>query len=140
MRAAMQTGNDAELCAVLQVARDEMPEALKTLQRALERLVEKESREGSGEERTVKEVVMKASESGNGKDKKARLVGMLKRTKTVMSTETSSSGSKGSTSWSGSDGWSRDTLDREFIENGIDALRRMSGGETTSLPSWTITR
>jgi hypothetical protein len=33
----------------------------------------------------------------------------------------------------------RDTLDREFIEGGIDALRRMSkGGEM--LPSWTITR
>ena len=33
----------------------------------------------------------------------------------------------------------RDTLDREFIETGIDALRRLSGAETT-LPSWTITR
>jgi abelson tyrosine-protein kinase 1 len=141
MRAAMQNGSDAELCAVLQVARDEMPEALKTLQRVLERLLEKESREGSGEERTVKEDVgMKAGEDDNGKEKKTRLVGMLKRTKTAMSAESGSSASRGSASWSGSEGWSRDTLDREFIESGIDALRRMSGGESMSLPSWTITR
>ena len=35
----------------------------------------------------------------------------------------------------------RDTLDREFIETGIDALRRLSGaGAASALPSWTITR
>ena len=35
----------------------------------------------------------------------------------------------------------RDTLDREFIETGIDALRRLSGGGVeVALPSWTITR
>jgi abelson tyrosine-protein kinase 1 len=41
---------------------------------------------------------------------------------------------------SGSDGRPRDTLDREFIESGIDALRRVSNGPDTSLPSWTITK
>lgn len=34
---------------------------------------------------------------------------------------------------------SKDTLEREFIETGIDSLRRMSKS-TTTLPSWTITR
>lgn len=34
---------------------------------------------------------------------------------------------------------SRDTLEREFIETGIDSLRRMSKS-SASLPSWTITR
>jgi len=33
----------------------------------------------------------------------------------------------------------KDTLEREFIETGIDSLRRMSKS-TTTLPSWTITR
>ena len=34
----------------------------------------------------------------------------------------------------------RDTFDREFIESGIDALRRMSDGMERNLPSWTITK
>lgn len=34
---------------------------------------------------------------------------------------------------------SKDILDREFIETGIDSLRRMSKSNA-SLPSWTITR
>ncbi|KAG6884189.1 hypothetical protein C0993_000531 [Termitomyces sp. T159_Od127] len=41
------------------------------------------------------------------------------------------------------DSWGPDTLDREFLESGIDALRRMSRGAgiaTSSLPPWTITR
>ena len=38
-------------------------------------------------------------------------------------------------------GHQKDTLHQEFIESGIDALRRMSkGAETTTLPSWTITK
>jgi abelson tyrosine-protein kinase 1 len=37
-------------------------------------------------------------------------------------------------------GNSKDTLDREFIETGIDALRRLSKGTDLGLPSWTITR
>jgi hypothetical protein len=46
----------------------------------------------------------------------------------------------GSGSGSGSDGWPRDTLDRELIESGIDALRRISHRPDTSLPSWMITK
>ena len=33
-----------------------------------------------------------------------------------------------------------DQLHREFIESGIDSLRRISGGSDRSLPSWTITK
>jgi len=49
MRAALQTSNDVQMIEVLQVGREEMPEAIKALQRALEREVEKEgSASGSG--------------------------------------------------------------------------------------------
>ncbi|KAF7355415.1 Protein kinase domain-containing protein [Mycena sanguinolenta] len=58
--------------------------------------------------------------------------GVPERSATLSSSESSDTSSGGLT-------MPRDTLDREFIEGGIDALRRMSkGGEM--LPSWTITR
>jgi len=40
------------------------------------------------------------------------------------------------------DGVVRDTLHQEFLESGIDALRRMSAGNrlVTNLPCWTITK
>ena len=37
------------------------------------------------------------------------------------------------------DGMERDTLHQEFIEAGIDALRRMSDCAAVDLPYWTIT-
>ncbi|KAI9433101.1 hypothetical protein F5148DRAFT_1269391 [Russula earlei] len=40
MRAALATNDDVAMIEVLQIARSEMPEAMKTLQRALERVVE----------------------------------------------------------------------------------------------------
>ena len=43
MRAALQTSNDVQMIEVLQVGREEMPEAIKTLRRALEREREKEN-------------------------------------------------------------------------------------------------
>ncbi|CAA7263929.1 unnamed protein product [Cyclocybe aegerita] len=137
MRAALQTSSDAEMVEVLQVKRQEMPEAIKTLQRAHERLAEKES-EGSDtssqgktvlQGRVVKRISIKEVDTPQGG---------LQRSATVVSIEsaTSSSSSAGGSSSS----WRRDTLDREFIENGIDALRRMSRGYEASLPSWTITK
>ncbi|KAI0701586.1 hypothetical protein C8Q76DRAFT_697968 [Earliella scabrosa] len=42
MRTALQANSDVEMIRVLQVGRDEMPEAIKTLQRALEKEVERE--------------------------------------------------------------------------------------------------
>jgi abelson tyrosine-protein kinase 1 len=43
MRAVLQTNNDVQIIEVLQVGREEMPEAIKTLQRALERERDKEN-------------------------------------------------------------------------------------------------
>ncbi|RPD53297.1 hypothetical protein L227DRAFT_617134 [Lentinus tigrinus ALCF2SS1-6] len=130
MRSALQANSDAEMIRILQVSRDEMPEAIKTLQRALEREVERES---------VEDTVVVSSAEVSPVDGGASQV--LRRMSLTRSATTVSEGSN--TTSSSATGRSshapRDTLDREFIETGIDALRRLSGAEVT-LPSWTITR
>jgi len=150
---------------VLQVGREEMPEAMKTLQRALEREVEKENAgivvgSGSGKGSGMG-TVAGVSPMTPGPDISASVFNNkaavaegrrgsmpitplhdssgLERRKTVVSTESKESGTVVSMTGSGSggsgiDGRVRDTLDREFIENGIDALRRVSHGPDTSLP------
>ena len=130
MRAALQTTSDAQMLEVLQIGRQEMPDAIKTLQRALERVAERDS---DGVEvppgpnvvvaKVVRKVSLKEVEGPGGRQK---------RSKTIISIDSSSTTS--------SSCGPRDTLDREFIENGIDALQRMSRGYATSLPSWTITK
>jgi abelson tyrosine-protein kinase 1 len=124
MRMALGTTSDAEMIDVLQVGRDEMPEAIKTLQRALE----KEVRSGSSEGRKAS-VVGAQTQSGivEGEDTAGGIRAGLERKGTRASRESGGSSS------------GKDTLDREFIESGIDVLRRMSKG-AESLPSWTITR
>jgi abelson tyrosine-protein kinase 1 len=97
---------------VLQIARSDMPEAIKTMQRALEHVVEDSRLEADESGLAL------ASPSSQGHPE-----GGLQ----LASTD-SGSGSSG------------DTLDREFIETGIDALRRLSTGTDLGLPSWTITR
>ncbi|KAI0632558.1 hypothetical protein C8Q77DRAFT_1058832 [Trametes polyzona] len=130
MRAALQANNDVEMIRILQVGRDEMPEAIKTLQRALEAEVERESRAAEQEESVVVMTAAAATAAGEAAS--------LTRSATIASTGSSSSGQ---TTQSGRSRAAppRDTLDREFIETGIDALRRLSGAEV-ALPSWTITR
>ena len=140
MRTALQTSSDAEMLEVLQIGRQEMPDAIKTLQRALERLAE---RDGEAEEPPLGQgivrgkVVQKLTASnveGSGST--------AKRTETmdtIISVDSSSS-SGASHSGSSSDVKKKDTLDLEFIETGIDCLRRMSRGGETTVPSWTITR
>ena len=128
MRSALQAGSDAEIIDVLQVSRDEMPEAMKTLQRALEREVEKER----DTERSIIEDVDVFSEEAEPLDP----VGLGSP-----STSTSSGSKFRSDSGNSARARSsRDTLDREFLESGIDALRRMSEGTKLTLPSWTITK
>jgi len=149
MRVALQASSDAGMIGVLQVGRDEMPEAIKTLQRALERVVEREG-VGAGasvdgvsvpspvavvKKVSIKEVTIPATATAtatadDGDDHEE--VGVRPRRQTLMSIESVESGSGGAVI--------RDTLDREFIESGIDALRRMSHGVGVDLPSWTITR
>ncbi|KAJ6521208.1 hypothetical protein DFH09DRAFT_223755 [Mycena vulgaris] len=123
MRDALAQSSDVEMLRVLQVGRAEMPEALKTLQRALERV-------GVVPPPTPQFAAAQPgppppyTETGRG----AAPV----RSGTLSSLESSGSSSAGMA-------MARDTLDREFIEGGIDALRRMSKGGAM-LPSWTITR
>ena len=127
MREALQSGNDAEMIDVLQISRHEMPEAIKTLQRALERQVEKER----STDTIIEEVVILSEEAepldpeGLTSPSPAGSIHSKVRTDTLASARARAS---------------TDTLDREFLEGGIDALRRMSKGSEISLPPWTITK
>ena len=133
MRAALQTSSDAEMLEVLEVGHHEMPDAIKTLQRALEHITE---RDGDGVEAPPGEGVVVAKFMKNVNQKEVEGPGSsLKRSRTIISVDSSNTTSSGHSS-----DRRRDTLDREFIECGIDSLRRMSRGIETSLPSWTITK
>lgn len=122
MRLALQTSNDAEMLELFQIKRQEMPDAIKTLQRALERVIEHERQEAQTP--TVE----------NKPPMKRRMSTKLSgRSMQTMDSSSSSSASISSLT-------AKDTLHREFLECGIDALRRMSRGVETSLPSWTITK
>ena len=117
LRTALSGSSDVDIVNVLQIHREDIPEAIKTLQRALERVVEKQGMAESQE---------KVEKTGKlGKQKTVKRKGIL---------TDSSSGS------SGEEGVWDDTIHREFIESGIDALKRMSRGLDMALPSWTITR
>jgi len=152
LSASIQTTNDAQMLEVLQIGRDEMPEAMKTLQRALEKLLERDSPNSTQVmEPAVQEAtdVQPATSARNTrpsfiarrmtlKSFKSKPAPAMKRSKTESSQDSDDTNdtSAGSTSNSRA----RDTLDREFIESGLDALRRMSKGLESTLPSWTITR
>jgi len=127
MRAALQTTSDAQMLKVLQIGHHEMPDAIKTLQRVLESVTERDSDsvevppgKGMVVTKVVRKVTLKEAPDGS-----------RKRSRTLISIDSFSTTSTGERR--------KDTLDREFIESGIDALRKMSGGLET-LPSWTITK
>ncbi|KAJ7747345.1 hypothetical protein B0H16DRAFT_1675699 [Mycena metata] len=124
MRDAVSQSSDAEMIRVLQVGREEMPEALKTLQRALER-VGVVNNPPSPPVPFEAPPVRPNSSSGLTPQSIERSI-------------TSSSSGSSAMGWSAGAG--RDMLDREFMESGIDALRRLSRGGELGLPSWTITR
>ena len=158
MKAALAMSSDAEMLRVLQIKREDMPEALKTLQRALERERAREAEEAekqalgiSGEEGNEDDdedgtEVGTAPRSRGGYPGALRLTG-LKRRLTMDSVVTRAS-RRSKTSKKGGSRRSnqtqpqteRDTLDREFIETGIDALRRLSKSQDLNLPNWTITK
>jgi hypothetical protein len=156
MRAALQTNDDVQMIEVLQVAREEMPEAIKTLQRALEKKVEKQTASvspGSSRGITAESKLGTAGTSGliaqedvEMERRKGSITAVgtreasrLEKLKTISSGENEAAKSS-FTSGSRSGRWVRDTLDREFIESEIDALRRVNNGPDMSLPSWTITK
>jgi abelson tyrosine-protein kinase 1/abelson tyrosine-protein kinase 2 len=114
MRTALATNDDVAMIEVLQIARSEMPEAIKTLQRALERVVD-DARFTADEGTMSQESPLKQHGFEGG--------------------QFADFGSDGAESLR-----TEDTLDREFIESGIDALRRLSTETHLALPSWTITR
>jgi len=140
MRTALQTTNDVQMIEVLQVGREEMPEAIKTLQRALEREVEKESASlGSAESRAAMLPGRGVSADNKGMLDGRRasmpvtgtpdVSGLERRTTIASASASAESRDSGATrsltatgsGGSGSEGRVRDTLDREFIESGIDA-------------------
>ena len=111
MRAALAANDDLTMIELLQIAHGEMPEAIKTLQRALERVVDDARVEADESTWALpSSPQQRHSKGGQSADYAAE---SLHRS---------------------------DTLDREFIETGIDALRRLSMGTDLGLPSWTITR
>ena len=131
MRAALQTSSDVEMLEVLEIGLHELPDAIKTLQRTLEHITE---RDDDGVEAPPGEVVVAKVVKVNQKEVEGP-GGPLKRSRTIISIDSESTTSSGHSSER-----RRDTLDREFIESGIDCLRRMSRGIETSVPSWTITK
>jgi len=114
MRTALTQNDDLAMIEMLQIAHSETPEAIKTLQRALERVVE------DGRIEAAESAVTLASSSQQHHSEGQHSAGSI------------SDGAESRRS--------ADTLDREFIETGIDALRRLSTGTDLGLPSWTITR
>ena len=116
MRTALSTNDDTAMIEVLQIARSEMPEAIKTLQRALERAVEDGQMDAEESSAALLPPLSPQLEAGKvtGPSVDSGITGASRR--------------------------SADTLDREFMETGIDALRRLSQGTDLGLPSWTITR
>ncbi|KAF7321723.1 Protein kinase domain-containing protein [Mycena kentingensis (nom. inval.)] len=118
MRDAVSQSSDAEMIRVLQVGREEFPEALKTLQRALERV-------------NVVNSVPSPLPCGHSPPDPSSLAPIERSI---------SASSSGSSAIDLACSVGRDVLDREFMESGIDALRRLSKGSEMYLPSWTITR
>lgn len=123
MKTALQKTSDIEIMAVLQVGREEMPEAIRTLQRTLECVVEKE----------VEVADIWGDGTMNGETEKSAWGDDSKRLGMGFSVE--SGGSAGS-------GWRMDTLDREFMATGLDALKRMTSGPETAKasPAWCTPR
>ena len=115
MRTALAANDDAAMIEVLQIARSEMPEAIKTMQRALEHVVEDRRLEVDESSLTLASSSPQVRRFDGGGS--------------VLQPPPDFGSGNG-----------EDTLDREFIETGIDALRRLSKGTDLGLPSWTITR
>ncbi|KAI0028327.1 hypothetical protein K488DRAFT_73843, partial [Vararia minispora EC-137] len=128
MRTALQTNNDAAMIEVLQIGRDEMPEAIKTLQRELEHEIERERGAGTDEDST-------SSSSGEVFHARGRPRAMTITVGSLGLPVVATPSEEAAPRLAGAD-----TLDREFLEGGIEALRRLSQGTDIALPSWTITR
>ncbi|THG99343.1 hypothetical protein EW026_g2979 [Hermanssonia centrifuga] len=166
LKNALSTNDDLEMIKVLQVSREEMPEAIKALQRALEAEIGKERDEremsaigedgesdrqlsdSSGVSVGSMQGIVDGVLGGKVSDPETHEAdASLSRRNTLDSshTRTSSKSQDSHTTSASRSGASHDTLDREFIESGIETLLRLSirAGKppsSLSLPPWTITR
>lgn len=156
LRKALAASDDLEMLQVLQVKKEEMPEAIKALQRALEHEITRE--------REAKERQAPAAEDGQLLVAEEMWTSPVEDLSDVAAQELNDDAagrssplhgdparkqsmvaSSSQRSKSGSSNVSRDTLDREFIESSIESLVRLSTSEgvppaALTLPSWTITR
>jgi abelson tyrosine-protein kinase 1 len=136
MYTALLASDDKDMIEMLHVGREEMPEAIKALQRALEKEVTAGGRtDGTKEVASGVSPVISAQSHAQvseiGADGSVGVdVGEIEKRATV-GIQKSERGSGNSRR--------KDTLDREFIESVIDALKKYQVTEE-SLPSWTITR
>lgn len=154
LRTALSVESDAEMLDTLDVKRDEMAEAIKTLQRALESYRERHGSLRSPKLGDMSDVhphgtvkafpsVATAQNLANktfsvqAESVPCPALGNRSRTISVVR-RLSSCGTAIITPFSSP--MDDDTLEQEFMESGIDALRRMSRGSDLTLPSWTITR
>jgi abelson tyrosine-protein kinase 1 len=112
MRATIDANDDLATYEVFQIPRSEIPEAIKTLERALKHV--SKCGQLDAEESTTMLPSPQQEEAGKG----------------------SPSVELGDKSPSQC---SPDALHRKFIETGIDALRRLSKCTDLSLPNWTVT-
>lgn len=139
MQEALGKGGDMDMIECLQVKRDEMPEAIKALQRALEHLSDEDSEEVLGSRPALQRRTTTGSRARDA----------LRQADTSRESRSSTDSfqnvdviEEGSESKRNSGRPKGDSLDREFMESSIDALRRMSAntGVGVALPSWTITK
>lgn len=154
MSQALLEGSDAVMMSVLQVGRDEIPEAIKALQRALEK--ESSSQDLVFNQKdtftTYQSRLSAIADESAERRGSAPALGLLQqskftapRRKTVATLNLATDNRNAvhctaSTMGNESHTIQRDTLDREFMESGIDALRRLSHDGVSTLPNWTITR
>lgn len=154
LRDALAAQTDVEVLETLGIRHEEMPEALKTLQRTLEKLNDRhvcsptpgimplarssvDYSAGHGRNRMHNRTQSQhATEEPQSSGRpRSRTMSSIRR----MSTGSSIMGSPPVLSTRQSFSEDR-TLELEFVESGIDALRRMSRNTDMNLPSWTITR
>ena len=170
LRRAVATNDDMDMLKVLQVRKEEMPEAIKALQRAREVEIAREREEKERAERERADALLMGDQlwssptEERGVDSLQRTAhsmfgsvrrdsaqegeGGLRKAQTFQSVHSDGAASHASQSSSRTGSGStisHDTLDREFIESSIDSLVRLSTSQGTppaslALPWWSITR
>ncbi|KAA1467039.1 WD40 repeat-like protein [Dentipellis sp. KUC8613] len=114
LRAAVQTNDDLTMVEILQIGRDEMPDAMNAL------------------ERTLQNSVLSSTEDDRLPQDERRRDRLLARIGLRRESERNTPSPAPST----------ESIDREFVQSGVEALRRLTlrQGDVPELPSWTITR